>query len=317
MQIIDRIFYGVSFFPVKTLPKRLVNRFFFIGKYVFAFWFNFFGYRGCRSIGKKFNNEVEILEILKNGPLGLRGETFLLPKDDVMFKFVRAYGFWEKEESNFFVEEIQSCKSFDSIVFVDIGANCGLITRQILNKLNDGIKVVAVEPLSLHVKSLRHNLEKFNGNHDIEIIEAALDTNSGMDEIFVDLNNRGNTGLMPMETRNQHFAKEKIRKILPEKFSHKFESKNLKIFLKSDIQGLDAKILKRINFWADVEAAVVEIWAVKNLVKSDVEATIGHFGQMNTWYWDNDPKKSANRESVMKFWLSGSSQMKNLYLKKS
>lgn len=314
MQNLRRIFYGVSLLPIKTLPYRLAKRFGWISRYLLTATLNLTGKSGCRNIGSEYSGELQVLKLLKNGPMGEKGSSFLLPKDDVMYKFVLAYGYWEKEESHFFATQISKCGIDGNVVFVDIGANCGLITRQILNQIPSQIRVVAVEPLALHVSALKSNLEGFQRTHDIEIIDCALDFTPENSEVFVELKNRGNTSLIRVDSDNQNFRKETVKTLSPSDFSNKFEKRNLKIFIKCDIQGLDAKVLKSTFFWEDVQAAIVEVWSIEGIAESDVETTIRNFGHLSTWYWDNNPKKSADPKSVRDFWLSGTSQMRNLYM---
>jgi FkbM family methyltransferase len=232
-----------------------------------------------------------------------------------MYKFVLANGFWEKDESDFFSTQISTLKDEESsVVFIDIGANCGLITRQILNKIKNPISVVLVEPVPIHLRALEGNLEMYSKKHNIEIVDAALDASKESAEIFVEVNNRGNSSLIQENTKNTSYRKEIIKTLAPSIFSEKFENKNLSIFLKCDIQGFDAKVLKDMCFWDDVYGAIVEIWSHESILEGDVDMALEKFIKLPKWYWDNDPKKTVTLEDVKEFWLSKKSSTKNLYM---
>jgi FkbM family methyltransferase len=314
MDLLKRVFFGVSFSPGRTLLIRLLKRLVWIGKYLLAASLNKSGFQGFKNVGDLMDGRLQKLESIKASLLAKKGEIILLPEDEVMYKFVKAYGYWEVHESKFFISRINELETEKRLVLLDIGANCGLITRQVLNGITHGIKVVAVEPLPSHLVALESNLKPFRDLHEINVIDAALDFSPGEKTIHRNLKNSGDTSLVEPVNSMESFEKEIVKTLSPLDFANEFVDKNFKIFLKIDIQGLEAEVLKTFNFWDDVYAAVIEISALKSIRKSDVAVVLNHFSKLDQWYWDSNPSVLVQKNEVERFWLSGTSEVRNLFL---
>jgi hypothetical protein len=118
-----------------------------------------------------FENGVLILN--RNSSLGRKGAIVYTPQDNTIFKFVVEHGEWEIDESQFLadrlIRDVKPSERKLKPVFIDIGANAGLVTRQVLNLSRSDCDVVLVEPIPNHVKAIRANLEKFNPENNFVI----------------------------------------------------------------------------------------------------------------------------------------------------
>src|SRR5262245_55958946 len=82
------------------------------------------------------------------------GETIELPMDEVITPFVLAHGQWQSEELEFFGAHLPP----DRGVLVDVGANIGLVTRQLMHRLPAIAAAVCFEPHPTNFGLLSRNL---------------------------------------------------------------------------------------------------------------------------------------------------------------
>jgi FkbM family methyltransferase len=203
-------------------------------------------------------------------------------------------------------------------LFLDIGANSGLIARQVRNLLGQDISMILVEPIPKHVEAIRLNLEKFHLGANVSIVQGALSNVDGVSEIYIQESNRGNTSLLRQAMMQHKSEKLDVQLIDTLKFSGEYLSKFKHIVLKSDTQGFDAKILSQIppKVWSSIKTAVIEIWALPEIEHDDIARLI------NTWrnlakYRFYDSSKTGlelTLEEVQLIWGSKSGKSLNLRL---
>ena len=93
-----------------------------------------------------------------------------------------------------------------------------------------------------------------------------------------------------------------------------------KYVIKCDTQGMDALILSRLpeRIWKNCESAVIEVEALPEVNKKDVESLLSMFYEFEHVAWQPDTRERRIQLSeVSEFWLSQSGDSKNLFLSKS
>jgi len=271
------------------------------------------------------NSGIKVLRLNRKCSLGSKGDLLYLPSDETICNYVRLRGSWELADCKFLVSEMirhsnpkaQSQKT----LFLDIGANSGLISRQVRNLLGKEISMILVEPIPMHIEAIRFNLEKYHSGQDILIIQGALSNVDGPSEIYVQESNRGNSSLLQHAMMEHQSEKLNVQLIDTLKFSNEYLSNFENIVLKSDTQGFDAKILSQIppNVWSSIKSAVIEVWALPEVEHSDVTRLI------NTWqnlaifkfYSSSSISLELTLEEVQLMWCSKSGKSMNLRLTSS
>lgn len=282
-------------------------------------WLRWSGARCIRI--DDFENGVLILN--RNSSLGRKGEIVYTPQDNTIFKFVIEHGEWEIDESQFLadriIRDVKSSKIKLKPVFIDIGANSGLVTRQVLNLSQSDCDVVLVEPIPNHVKAIRANLENFDRNNNLLIVEAALGEKNGEFEISIDNSNRGNSSFLPSAMPSTGFRKLIVKTIAVSDFVEQYIPNADSYIVKSDTQGFDSKILALFpaDFWNKCVGAVVEVWALPEVEAIQVEKLLKMWKKFSNLSWSANGSAPTNLQEIADFWLSKSSKSKNLFLSNS
>jgi FkbM family methyltransferase len=165
---------------------------------------------------------------------------------------------WQIEELEF---AKRVCIGREPITLIDIGANMGLFSRQLLIAIPAIAKVYAYEPERENFTCLSHNLAPF----DCEkiMIEAAISDNSGEAEFYIDPTNSGNYSLAA-SAMPPSYAKIIVKTLnASTEWAAWVEGQN-RIFYKSDTEGLDEWVttLIRPQFWPRVFAGMIELWNI-------------------------------------------------------
>jgi FkbM family methyltransferase len=221
-----------------------------------------FGIRLCRDWFGLKNIEFTPWD---NSPLKVQaddnhlGPTVRLVADYLMCPIVLARHRWQIEELDF---AKRVCIGAEPITLVDVGANMGLFSRQLLVAIPAIEKVFAYEPEPANFGCMVHNLEPFRER--VIAIQAAVSNSSGKMEFYLDPTNSGNFSLavdamppnytkMLVETRN--VAVECAAWI----------NDKQRIFYKSDTEGFDELVASTIRpeVWSHVFAGMIEIWNIK------------------------------------------------------
>ena len=140
------------------------------------------------------DSELKVLRLNRESSLGKKGDLVYLPSDETICNFVRLRGNWEIDDCRFLVSEINrhsNCGTQGAdILFLDIGANSGLISKQVRKLLGREIPMILVEPIPMHVEAIRLNLEIFDKGESISIIQGALGDTDGVGNIYTRIKSR-------------------------------------------------------------------------------------------------------------------------------
>jgi FkbM family methyltransferase len=111
---------------------------------------------------------------LHRSKLGSDGKLLYLVHDRVMAPFVNRFGHWDIETSNFISKHINTNNSQQ--IFIDIGANQGLITLQVHNNLYNlnKIQFISIEPVSLFFNNLKGNIKEANSKAIFTLLNIGL-----------------------------------------------------------------------------------------------------------------------------------------------
>lgn len=151
---------------------------------------------------------------------------------------------------------------------VDVGANVGLFSRQLLRALAGRLtQVIGYEPHPTNFELLEHNLA---GAPKCQLHNAGLSDTAGTLTLHVDVANSGNYSLfegavLPENKTLSGSVDVEVRDVAIE-FSTLAENCDGSIIYKSDTQGLDQRIACAIpdEFWARTKLAVFELWRLPN-----------------------------------------------------
>jgi FkbM family methyltransferase len=190
------------------------------------------------------------------------GEFIELPADGVLSRSVLTRGDYQPETLEFF----RAHGSDGACALLDLGANVGLVTRQLLHGLPQIAAAVCFEPHPGHFALLARNLAHLPQCH---AVQAAVGTSDAEMHFYEELRNAGNYSLNSDAMRGREHRTSTVRCIsasearllapLPE------AARGLPLLWKSDTQGFDEAIMTCLpnGFWSRVIAGVMEIWRIE------------------------------------------------------
>jgi FkbM family methyltransferase len=274
---------------------------------------------GARPVGiDEFENGLLILN--RASLLGDKGELVTTPLDHTIFKYVADHGEWEPEESRFLANLLKASgsngKDKDHLALIDIGANSGLVTKQVLRLSGSECSLVLVEPIPNHVKAIRANLMQLQQSNQIKIVEAALDEITGERTIQIQVSNRGNSSFLSSAMPNSEVKELTVKVLAVQEFVNEYLNGFRKFLIKSDTQGFDSKILSLLptDVWNKCEGAVIEVWALPEIELEHVKNLIGMWGHFSEFNWEADGSAPTNLREISSFWLSKSGKSRNLFI---
>jgi FkbM family methyltransferase len=314
---IDRAWIPLpKFLPFETFPHRFLKKLTLIISNLLRNLGAIFGIIGARKIGKSINGNV-LLRLNKSYPLGNKGFVLELPRDRTIYNHVKRYGFWEINESTFLALGLKTAenKSDSKIAFLDIGANTGLVTLQVINHSNSESDFFLFEPIPKHVGAIRHNLGSMP---NVQINEFALSNLNGSAFIYTDNYNKGNSSLFKAVVPEGKHIKTLIELIDADEWCKSNLKRYTGFVVKSDTQGMDALILSRISekIWNAVECAIIEVWALPEINSLSVVNLLDKFQDFSYVSWDPFSGQLVSIEEIRDFWLSKNGNSRNLYLSK-
>jgi FkbM family methyltransferase len=186
------------------------------------------------------------------------GETIELPMDEVIAPFVLDHGQWQSEELDFFGAHLPDGRC----VLVDVGANIGLITRQLLHRLPAIVSAVCYEPHPGNFQLLARNLSHLP---QCRLVQAAVGTAEGQLTFYEDKRNAGNYSLNLSAMGDREYRTSTVDCVVATEARLlaplREEWRALPIIWKSDTQGFDELIMVTLpdEFWARVHCGVMEI----------------------------------------------------------
>jgi len=188
--------------------------------------------------------------------LTLREDTSLGKKNEKIFVTNDSYQTWyimnSRDFHKSFVDKVlKLTKSNISYNLIDIGANTGLLTRCLLNNLNNIRNCFLVEPDPDNLFCIKNNLQNFE---NINTLDCALDLSDGEKKLFIDQNNKGNLSL---NYEMMTLKEDKLSFMNSEDNYINVKTKNIKNYfndirnennniIKIDVQGYDEIIFQEI-----------------------------------------------------------------------
>jgi len=188
--------------------------------------------------------------------LTLREDTSLGKKNEKIFVTNDSYQTWyimnSRDFHKSFVDKVlKFTKSNISYNLIDIGANTGLLTRCLLNNLNNIKNCFLVEPDPDNLFCIKNNLQNFE---NINTLDCALDLSDGEKKLFIDQNNKGNLSL---NYEMMTLKEDKLSFMNSEDNYINVKTKNIKNYfndirnennniIKIDVQGYDEIIFQEI-----------------------------------------------------------------------
>ena len=195
-------------------------------------------------------NKLEI-ELKKNCKLGKNKEKIYLIPDEIMTPFVLKNNHWDYEIIKF----IKKYKIKKNDVFLDIGSNIGLVSKQLIEaniKIN---KFLCFEPNKNSFECLKLNL---SSNNKVNLYNFGLGLKNQNLKLYKNKMNSGDSS----------FIKKKVNfEICIIKNINSFFKKNNKILdgkkliYKSDTQGMDEEIFVGLKekYFDNINIAIIEI----------------------------------------------------------
>ncbi len=207
--------------------------------------------------------------------LNLSADTTFGKKNEKIFVTNDSYQTWyiinDKNFHKSFVEKIRDLTDVNrNYTFVDIGANTGLLTKALLNNLENINNSYLIEPDKDNLFCLHHNLSKYKNVHTFNF---ALDVNDGERKLFIDKNNKGNLSfnyemMTPKENKlsfmnspnNYEIVVCKSVKNFFNEINNENNNEN-KFIVKIDVQGHDETIFQEIpeNILKNTKILIIEI----------------------------------------------------------
>lgn len=250
------------------------------------------GSLGMTSINLRLSPDSHLYQV--NG-----GETLELIVDDVITPHVLSSGRWQPDEINF----LSAYASRQPCILVDVGANIGLVTRQLMHG-NTNIKAaICFEPHPKNFSFLCRNLAHLEHCYPQK---SALSTSEGELQFYEDTHNIGNYSLIPGAVSGKEHrisvvkclkaSDETVLDPLPKEF------RLLPIIWKSDTQGFDEAIVTSLSdeFWGRVQAGVMEITRIE---RPELDRTrLGNIlKQFEVRYFANAPKQNLSVEEIIHY----------------
>lgn len=188
--------------------------------------------------------------------LTLSEDTILGKKKEKIFVTNDSYQTWyiinDKNFQEAFIKKVQRLiQKDDKYNFIDVGANTGLLTKGILNKIENIENCYLVEPSEDNFFCIKNNLRNYK---NVYISNFALDTHDGEKKLFIDKNNKGNLSfnyeMMSLNEDKLNFLNDKNDFIITtckktENFFNEIRN-DLKNIIKIDVQGYDEVIFQEI-----------------------------------------------------------------------
>lgn len=136
-------------------------------------------------------------------------------------------------------------------------------------------------------------------------------------DIYIEDKNKGNSSLNENLIVGSSKSIE-ISAIDAEVFFEEVFEPGLRIVLKSDMQGSEAKVLSRLGQkqWNQIISASIEIWATLDIVESEVETCVDKFADFTFVSWHPGKQEKLAKNELMEFWLKRDNSFRNLYLVK-
>lgn len=267
------------------------------------------------SVAKNFKNGVVEFYPDKDTPFYADDHPIALRLDTTIFPYAIAKSYWQIEDITAILERIDTAKTYQ---LIDIGANIGLYSRQILAKLGQNISCcICFEPEEKNFALLEKNLAPYSSILDLR--KVALSDQNGVAEFFIDPSNCGHNSLSSDAFRS---SAEKVSISVPTADTGEI-SKGLldqlpleeAFIVKMDTEGFDEQIATYFpdSFWARVDICAMEISCVEKpgLNWNRLETILSDFDQRE---WIENPGRNLTVPEILTFAKRKDFKFRNLIM---
>ena len=222
--------------------------------------------RRRHTIGQ-FLSENRIVEVEWRppieSPLHHEGSTLRLPMDSIIGPRTLAYGHWHDEHTRL-IRDLVARQPAQRHFLIDIGANIGLVTRQLLApEPARWSGACCFEPETKNLAQLAWNLRPFSAAH---VQPFAVSDHTGQATLHVDEGNAGDCSLQPLPQNVQRAGTrdETVQLISGAQAWALIQAARApgdRLVWKSDTQGHDLKIIAAMPdaLWDDTDIAMIEV----------------------------------------------------------
>lgn len=202
-----------------------------------------------------------VIELEKNCLLGKKRDKIYLIPDEIITPYVLKNAYWDYEIIQFIRRNIKN----NNNIFLDIGANVGLITKQLLMTNIKIKKILCFEPDKNTFECLKKNLANSN---IVNTYNFGLGLKTKSLKLYKNQMNSGDSSFV---------KKSRIYEICKINNINSFLKKNYKIInndsliYKSDTQGMDEELFIGLQdkYFEKIKIAIIEITNHKLIIKKD------------------------------------------------
>ena len=201
------------------------------------------------------------LVLRQDGALGRKGDTLLVPNDKVILPVVLATGGWNAHHLAFLSDHLDMARRY---TLLDIGANVGLFSRQVLHRFANIAQCHCLEPDPANYVALRFNMASMLDGA-VQTHPVGLGDADGDAAFHRDLENCGNYSLHDDAMRDRPFTTTSVAVRAARPWLDRHLPGEAPILWKSDTQGNDETIVAACPWpiWRRVDVAVVELWRIR------------------------------------------------------
>jgi FkbM family methyltransferase len=238
-----------------------------------------------------------------------------------MAPFVNKFGFWDSEISDFLSRQLNKSKTKQ--IFIDIGANQGLITLQVLNKLSQftNCEVICVEPVRSFFNNLQKNIQGFNSPIVTHLFNFGLSNSTNMEEItFVSKRNATSTQHKKLSfDTHQNLIQERVKLVSVSEFIEKYLNSRAfeNIVIKSDTDGTDLVIFDSFinsKIGSKIQAYALEI-ILNGTTATNVNKMLKNCSGFSEWTLiSRNGLKYASKEEIFRLLNTTPNFMGDLFL---
>lgn len=219
----------------------------------------------CFSIMEQELGLKSLEFVPERGPLSFVNERgnylplFLRP-DFAIGRTTMINGHWQMQDPAFFASQLAT---HNECCVIDVGANIGLFTRQLLHMVKNKIKqAYCYEPDLVNFRYLQKNLKHFP---HVVLKPVGLSNIDAKAELFIDPLNSGNYSIYSESVPGEDINKQEITLLSAVSQKDEWLSADLPLFYKSDTQGHDLTIATAlgVEFWDSVNCAILELYPLK------------------------------------------------------
>lgn len=205
----------------KTVIKinRLISKIFLFFPYPGV---NFLRKKICKSLAPKINEEVFCPTIYKT-------IMKVNPSNSGLEKNIYYYGEYEDGTISFLEKNLKR-----GDIFLDVGANIGLMSCSMSKKIGEKGKIYAIEPEIKNFNKLKENI-KINNINNIHVHKIALSSNEGESILY------GDKGEASLIDYNNELKREKVKLTTMDIF---LKNKEIPNAIKIDVEGYELEVLK-------------------------------------------------------------------------